>query len=138
MQTIDLNHVNCKISIPRPVTLKDYSTAKIYKITFPCGVYIGSTIQTLKGRKQRHTVARKSGYTWILYKYFPDSQIELLEDYPLDEGNTPNTFKYINKMNKKLLQIREQHWMDIYNKLSPILNKHRAKCKSRKKSRRKN
>ena len=100
--------------------MTDYSNGKIYKII--CDetekIYIGSTVQSLTKRFQKHKshhISWKNGkYNYIsIFKMFDEygkqnCNIELIENYPCD--------------NKKVLELREAYFIrnnNCYNKYIP-------------------
>jgi hypothetical protein len=114
--------------------MRDYSKGKTYRVNCKCGcnkVYVGSTIQTLRQRKNKHRAdfnqytrqnLRSDGsYLAPCITVFEilehnDYEIVLIEDYPCN--------------NAKELKYRERYWFEnitCVNKVCPIRSKDEIK-----------
>jgi len=66
--------------------MPNYSNSKIYKLWSPEGdeIYIGSTTQTLKERKRKHTCKDNHCSSKILFQKYNDVRMDLLLECPCE------------------------------------------------------
>lgn len=66
--------------------MPNYSNSKIYKLWSPEGdeIYIGSTTQTLKERKRKHTCKKNNCSSKILFQKYNDVRMDLLLECPCE------------------------------------------------------
>ena len=90
--------------------MPDYQKAKIYKLWSPQGtedeIYIGSTTDELRKRKNQHKCKNNKCKSKILFEKYDDIRIEVIEEYPCNskaellkkEGEYIRNNKCLNKI----------------------------------------
>lgn len=106
--------------------MSNYNNGKIYKLVsqFTDMIYIGSTVQTLKQRKNTHLFETKNNYTNSSANMFiwDDCEIKLIENYSCNS--------------KKGLVEREQYYINLYSDY--CINLRNAVCDKKERNKRHN